>query len=149
MEKFIHTNQIDSEDKYMLEAQVTANIRLVINIAKRFQNNGFSLIDLISKGKSGLTRAFKSFDESKGYDFIDYATWHIRQSIVRSIAENQPKRPTPLNKIGLLMKTQNSVLKSDHFFLREPGTRDMESIKEFRMKVAPEAKLANNRYSET
>lgn len=144
MENFIHTNQIDSEDKYMLEANVTANIRLVINIAKRFENNGFSLIELINKGKSGLTRAFKSFNPSKGFDFIDYATWHIRESMVRAIVENQPQRPTPLNKIGLLMKPQHTVLKPDHFFFREPGIRDMESIKAFRRRVTRDAEMVNN-----
>lgn len=141
---FEHTNAINSEDQFMLEAQVNANIRLVISIAKRFQNCGLSLIDLISKGKSGLTRAYKGFDESRGFDFTDYATWHIRQSMVRAIVENQPQRPTPLNKIGMIMNAQHSILKSDYFFLREPGIRELESIKAFRMKVTQNASMVNN-----
>lgn len=146
MEPSKYSNPLNSGDKYTQEAQETSNIRLVISIARQFQNCGLSLIDLIGKGKSGLTRAYKGFDESKGFDFTDYATWHIRQSIVRALFENQPQRPTPLNKIGLIMNTQYSVLKPDHFFQREPGSRDMESIKEFRMKITQEATRVNNGY---
>lgn len=144
MEEIKQTNQLGSEEQYMMEALVAANIRLVISIAKQFQNCGLSLIELIGKGKSGLTRAYKGFDESRGYDFIDYATWHIRQSMVRAIVENQPKRPTPLNKIGLLMKTPQSVLKPDHFFLREPGIRELGSIKVFRTKITKDAPMVNS-----
>lgn len=148
MAPFKYTNTIEPDDLYNLEEKVAANIRLVVEIARRFENNGLSLTDLISKGKSGLTRAFKGYDESKGFDFIDYATWHIRQSIVRAIVENQPQRPIPLTKIGLISKVQNSFLKPDHFFQREPAIREMESIKEFRMKVTSDDRIANNRYSE-
>lgn len=134
MAQLINTNQIIDGDPKALEALITTHIPLVINVARRFQNNGLSFYDLINIGTWGLIKAAKNFDESRGFEFNNYATWHIRQSIIQAIMENELIKPIPLNRIGLLSKTHYPFIKPGYYLHREPGSRDMEGIKNFQKK---------------
>ncbi|HAB51059.1 MAG TPA: RNA polymerase subunit sigma, partial [Ignavibacteriales bacterium] len=96
--------RIKKGDKAALEILTKANLRFVVSVAKQFQNQGLSLGDLINEGNLGLIKAAEKFDETRGFKFISYAVWWIRQSIMQAIAEQSRMVRLPLNRVGSLSK---------------------------------------------
>src|SRR5215218_5833054 len=96
--------KIRQGDQAALERLVSANLRFVVSVAKQYQNNSLSLNDLINEGNLGLVKAAQKFDETRGFKFISYAVWWIRQSIIQALAEHSRMVRLPLNKVGSLTK---------------------------------------------
>jgi len=115
--------RIRSGDQEALEKMTKANLRFVISVAKQYQNQGLSLSDLINEGNIGLIKAAQRFDESRGFKFISYAVWWIRQSIMQAMVEHSRMVRLPLNKIGSYSKISKMMVKFEQNFEREP-TRD-------------------------
>lgn len=107
-EEIILTKKIRDGDLIALEKLVTANLRFVVSVAKQYQNQGLSLPDLINEGNLGLIKAAKRFDETRGFKFISYAVWWIRQSIMQAVSEQSRVIRLPLNKIGALNKIKKA-----------------------------------------
>jgi RNA polymerase primary sigma factor len=103
-EEIILSQKIKKGDQRSLNRLVKANLRFVVSVAKQYQNQGIQLIDLINEGNIGLIKAAKAFDETRGFKFISYAVWWIRQSILQSLAEHARMVRLPLNKISSIHK---------------------------------------------
>ncbi|MCE3226309.1 MAG: polymerase sigma factor, sigma-70 family [Bacteroidetes bacterium] len=114
-EEITLTKQIREGDGTALEKLVVANLRFVVSVAKQYQHQGLSLTDLINEGNLGLIKAAKRFDETRGFKFISYAVWWIRQAILQAVAEQSRVIRLPLNKIGALNKIKNAgaILEQD------------------------------------
>jgi RNA polymerase primary sigma factor len=97
--------RIREGDEIALEKLVKANLRFVVSVSKQYQNQGLSLPDLINEGNLGLIKAARRFDETRGFKFISYAVWWIRQSILQALAEQARIVRLPLNKIGKILKS--------------------------------------------
>jgi len=108
-------------DEKALEKLVRANLRFVVSVAKQYQNQGLSLSDLISEGNLGLIKAARRFDETKGYKFISYAVWWIRQAILQALAEQSRIVRLPLNRVGALHKIGKVSSELEQEFGREPS----------------------------
>ncbi len=108
-----------------LERLTKANLRFVISVAKQYQNQGLSLPDLINEGNLGLIKAAKRFDETRGFKFISYAVWWIRQSILQAIAEQSRIVRLPLNKVGSISKINKAYSKLEQEYEREPSTGEI------------------------
>ena len=107
-------------DQQALEQLTKANLRFVVSVAKQYQNQGLSLCDLINEGNLGLIKAAKRFDETRGYKFISYAVWWIRQSILQALAEQSRVVRLPLNRVGALNKIGKMYSNLEQEFEREP-----------------------------
>ena len=107
------------------ELLVKSNLRFVVSVAKQYQNNGMSLGDLINEGNLGLIKAAECFDETKGFKFISYAVWWIRQSILQAIAENSRLVRLPLNKISSINKVNKFFFRLEQEFQREPTAEEI------------------------
>ena len=114
--------QGDEESKSVL---ARANLRFVVNVAKRYRNQGLPLSDLISEGNIGLINAIERFDPDKGYHFISYAVWWIRQSILQALAEQSRIVRLPLNKIGSINKINKASARLEQGFEREPNVKEI------------------------
>ncbi|MDX2001457.1 MAG: RNA polymerase sigma factor RpoD/SigA [Chitinophagales bacterium] len=112
--------KIRQGDQNALERLTSANLRFVVSVAKKYQNLGLPLNDLINEGNLGLVKAAQRFDETKGFKFISYAVWWIRQSIIQAIAENSRLVRLPLNKVGSLTKINKAFSALEQEFEREP-----------------------------
>lgn len=110
-----------------LEKLVKANLRFVVSVAKQYQNQGLSLSDLINEGNMGLIKAAKRFDETKGFKFISYAVWWIRQSILHALAVQGRMIRLPLNKIGNLQKINSAKISLEQVFQREPTEEEISA----------------------
>lgn len=112
--------RIKENDQRALQKLVSANLRFVVSVSKTYQNNGLSLEDLINEGNLGLIKAAYRFDETRGFKFISYAVWWIRQSILQAIAEQSRMIRLPLNRVGILTKISKAQRMLEQEYEREP-----------------------------
>ena len=110
------------------EKLVKANLRFVVSVAKQYQHQGLSLTDLIDEGNIGLVRAAEKFDETRGFKFISYAVWWIRQSILQAIAEQSRIVRLPLNQVGALSKINNEISKFEQENQRRPSVGELSNL---------------------
>ena len=120
--------RIKKGDQKALERLVKANLRFVVSVAKQYQHQGLSLPDLINEGNVGLIKAAQKFDETKGFKFISYAVWWIRQSILQAIAEQSRIVRLPLNKIGTLNKIHKAFNLLEQEFQRTPQPNEISKV---------------------
>ena len=120
--------RIREGDSRALEILTKANLRFVVSVAKQYQNHGLSLSDLINEGNVGLMKAAKRFDESKGFKFISYAVWWIRQSILQAIVEYSRMVRLPLNKVNMYSKVNEAYLSFVQQFEREPTNEELGEL---------------------
>lgn len=120
--------RIREGDQLALEKLTKANLRFVVSVAKQYQNQGLSLGDLINEGNLGLIKAAKRFDETRGFKFISYAVWWIRQSILQALAEQSRIVRLPLNRVGALNKISKAFGKLEQEFEREPSPQEISEI---------------------
>ena len=117
--------RIKKGDKKALEKLTRANLRFVVSVAKQYQNQGLSLPDLINEGNLGLIRAAQKFDETRGFKFISYAVWWIRQSILQALAEQSRIVRLPLNQVGSLNKISKELAKFEQEHERKPSSEEL------------------------
>jgi RNA polymerase primary sigma factor len=113
-----------------LEKLTKANLRFVVSVSKQYQNQGLTLPDLINEGNLGLIKAAQRFDETRGFKFISYAVWWIRQSILQALAEQSRIVRLPLNKIGTINKINKTFSKLEQEFEREPTAGEISDLLE-------------------
>lgn len=113
-----------------LDRLTKANLRFVVSVAKQYQNQGLSLPDLINEGNLGLIKAAQRFDETRGFKFISYAVWWIRQSILQALAEQSRIVRLPLNKVGLTNRIQKAYTQLEQQFEREPSPEELAELLE-------------------
>ncbi|KAF0140774.1 MAG: sigma-70 family RNA polymerase sigma factor [Ignavibacteriales bacterium] len=119
--------RIRQNDQLALEKLVKANLRFVVSVAKQYQNQGLSLGDLINEGNLGLIKAARRFDETRGFKFISYAVWWIRQSILQALAEQSRIVRLPLNRVGALNKIGKAYSSLEQEYEREPSAQELAS----------------------
>src|SRR4029078_5869088 len=119
---------IKKGDQRALEKLTKANLRFVVSVAKQYQNQGLSLPDLINEGNFGLIKAAQRFDETRGFKFISYAVWWIRQSILQALAEQSRIVRLPLNKIGAINKINKTMSKLEQDLEREPSYEEVSAM---------------------
>lgn len=122
--------KIKQGDQESLEKLTKANLRFVVSVAKQYQNQGLSLSDLINEGNLGLIKAAQRFDETRGFKFISYAVWWIRQSILQALAEQSRIVRLPLNKVGSLNKINRAFSELEQEFEREPSPEELATLLE-------------------
>ena len=126
--------KIKTGDKVALAKLVKSNLRFVVSVAKQYQNQGMSLPDLINEGNLGLIKAAQRFDETRGFKFISYAVWWIRQAILQALAEQARIVRLPVNKIGSINKINRVFARLEQEFEREPSSQEIADV----LQVAPE-----------
>lgn len=112
-------------DQIALDRLVRANLRFVVSVAKQYQNQGLSLADLINEGNVGLIKAAQRFDETKGFKFISYAVWWIRQSILQAVAEQSRMVRLPLNQVGMLSRVKKTASYLEQLYQRKPTIKEI------------------------
>mgnify|MGYP003312312814 CR=1 FL=1 len=120
--------RIKNGDQEALDRLTKANLRFVVSVAKQYQNQGLSLPDLINEGNVGLIKAAKRFDETRGFKFISYAVWWIRQSILQALAEQSRIVRLPLNQVGSLNKINKALGKFEQENERQPSTEELAEM---------------------
>jgi RNA polymerase primary sigma factor len=120
--------KIKKGDRKALETLVNANLRFVVSVAKQYQNQGLTLSDLINEGNLGLIKATELFDETRGFKFISYAVWWIRQSILQALAEQSRIVRLPLNKLGTINKINKTFIQLEQDFQREPTAYEIAEM---------------------
>jgi len=131
--------KIRKGDRESLDKLVKANLRFVVSVAKQYQNQGLTLPDLINEGNLGLIKAAERFDETRGFKFISYAVWWIRQSILQALAEQSRIVRLPLNKIGSINKINKAINKLEQEFQREPTIEEIAELIESKSDFIEEA----------
>jgi RNA polymerase primary sigma factor len=129
-EEVILAVKIKQGDQRALEKLTKANLRFVVSVAKQYQNQGLTLSDLINEGNLGLIKAAQRFDETKGFKFISYAVWWIRQSILQALAEQSRIVRLPLNKVGLTNRINKAYSQLEQEFEREPSAEELAIVLE-------------------
>ncbi|MGE0636813.1 MAG: RNA polymerase sigma factor RpoD/SigA [Bacteroidia bacterium] len=137
-EEVILAKKIRDGDQAALEKLTKSNLRFVVSVAKQYQNQGLSLPDLINEGNLGLIKAATRFDETRGFKFISYAVWWIRQSILQALAEQSRIVRLPLNQVGSLNKINKAFSKLEQEFERAPTAEELAKLLEI-----PEDKVAD------
>lgn len=130
--------RIKQGDQVALEKLTKANLRFVVSVSKQYQNQGLSLPDLINEGNLGLIKAAQRFDETRGFKFISYAVWWIRQSILQALAEQSRIVRLPLNQVGSLNKINKAFSALEQKFEREPSAEELAEVLDI-----PETKVAD------
>ena len=136
-EEVILAQKIREGDQAALERLTKTNLRFVVSVAKQYQNQGLTLGDLINEGNLGLIKAAKRFDETKGFKFISYAVWWIRQSILQAIAEQSRIVRLPLNQVGSLSKISKAFSRLEQEFEREPSPEELADNLETTVEKSP------------
>ena len=140
--------KIKEGDSKALEKLTKANLRFVVSVAKQYQNQGLSLGDLINEGNLGLIKAGKRFDETRGFKFISYAVWWIRQSILQALAEQSRIVRLPLNRVGALNKIGRAYSNLEQEFEREPSEDELADELEMDVKeIADTLKISSKHVS--
>jgi RNA polymerase primary sigma factor len=129
-EEVVLAKLIRAGDKIALEKLTKANLRFVVSVAKQYQNQGLSLSDLINEGNLGLIKSAQRFDETRGFKFISYAVWWIRQSILQALAEQSRIVRLPLNRVGSLNKISRTFSQLEQKYEREPTTEELAEVLE-------------------
>jgi len=138
--------RIQAGDKGALEKLTKANLRFVVSVAKQYQNQGLSLPDLINDGNVGLIKAAKRFDEKRGFKFISYAVWWIRQSILQSLAEQARVVRLPLNKIGTINKINRAFSELEQRLERPPSAQELADHMEVSLSDVRQSLQNNGRH---
>lgn len=138
--------KIKDGDENALRKLVRSNLRFVVSVAKQYQNQGLALADLINEGNLGLMKAAKCFDETRGFKFISYAVWWIRQSILQALAENSRLVRLPLNKISSINKINKVFSKLEQEHQREPTPEEIADILEITPKEVKENIKSSGRH---
>ena len=138
--------KIKEGDEIALEKLTKANLRFVVSVAKQYQNQGLSLPDLINEGNLGLIKAAKRFDETRGFKFISYAVWWIRQSILQALAEQSRIVRLPLNKIGSINKINKTYASLEQRYEREPSADEIANVLEISANDVRESQRNSGRH---
>ncbi|HMN88808.1 MAG TPA: RNA polymerase sigma factor RpoD/SigA [Saprospiraceae bacterium] len=138
--------RIKEGDQAALEKLTESNLRFVVSVAKQYQNQGLSLSDLINEGNVGLMKAAKRFDETKGFKFISYAVWWIRQSILQAIVEHSRIVRLPLNKVGSYNKVNEAFITFVQEFEREPTNEELAELLDMTPKEVANMLKGNGRH---
>jgi len=138
--------RIKQGDKLALEKLTKANLRFVVSVSKQYQNQGLSLPDLINEGNMGLIKAAQRFDETRGFKFISYAVWWIRQSILQALAEQSRIVRLPLNKIGSINKINKAYAHLEQELEREPKPLEIAAYLEIPIEEVKESLKNNGRH---
>lgn len=120
--------RIRNDDREALERLVCANLRFVVSVAKQYQNQGLTLPDLINEGNIGLIKAAEKFDETRGFKFISYAVWWIRQSILQALAEQSRMVRLPLNQVSAVSRINKLVMKFEQEHERKPSAYELSEL---------------------
>lgn len=138
--------RIRKGDRKALERLTKANLRFVVSVAKQYQNQGLSLPDLINEGNLGLIKAAEKFDETRGFKFISYAVWWIRQSILQAISEQSRIVRVPLNQVGSVNKINRMLNKFEQENERRPSSEEISEQTDIPQEKVDEAIMANSRH---
>ncbi len=138
--------KIKAGDQLALEKLTKANLRFVVSVAKQYQNQGLSLPDLINEGNLGLIKAAKRFDETRGFKFISYAVWWIRQSILQALAEQSRLVRLPLNQVGSLNKIKKATSRLEQLYERPPMVDEIAELMELPEYKVDKAMKITTRY---
>src|SRR3954453_13779055 len=131
--------RIKMGDQRALDKLVQANLRFVVSVAKQYQHQGVSLSDLINEGNVGLVKAAQRFDETKGFKFISYAVWWIRQSMLQGIAENSRLIRIPSNKVGITSRISIAIQALEQEYEREPTAEELAEVLELGVEEVSQA----------
>jgi len=137
---------IHEGDHEALDKLTRSNLRFVVSVSKQYQNQGLSLPDLINEGNLGLIKAAKRFDETKGFKFISYAVWWIRQSLMQAIAEQSRIIRLPLNKVGSISHINKAFSQLEQLFEREPSNEELSEITEISIHKISDALRVSRRH---
>ena len=140
------SRRIKQGDEDALEQLTKANLRFVVSVAKQYQNQGLSLSDLINEGNVGLMKAARRFDETKGFKFISYAVWWIRQSILQAIVEYSRIVRLPLNKVGTFNKVNEAYQSFIQEFEREPSSEELAELLDMTVKEVDSIMQSGHRH---
>ena len=147
-EEVLLAQRIKAGDQKALEKLAKANLRFVVSVAKQYQNQGMSLPDMINEGNLGLIKAAQRFDETRGFKFISYAVWWIRQSILQALAEQSRIIRLPLNQVGSLNKISKETSRLEQVFQRLPSSDEIADALDMpEEKVAEALKISTRHFS--
>jgi RNA polymerase primary sigma factor len=144
-EEVVLAKKIRAGDADALRKLINANLRFVVSVAKQYQNQGMSLPDLINEGNLGLMKAAQRFDETRGFKFISYAVWWIRQAILQGLAEQARIVRLPVNKIGSINRINRAFAKLEQEYEREPNSQEIAELLEMIPEDVKEALRTNGR----
>lgn len=137
---------IKTGDAISLDKLIRGNLRFVVSVSKQYQNQGLTLPDLINEGNLGLIKAAQRFDETRGFKFISYAVWWIRQSILQALAEQARIVRLPLNKIGSINKINKTLSRLEQEFEREPSAEEIAKNLDMQPEDVKKALMTSNRH---
>ena len=127
-EEVILAQRIHKEDRNALDRLVRSNLRFVVSVAKQYQNQGLTLPDLINEGNMGLIKAAEKFDETRGFKFISYAVWWIRQSILQALAEQSRIVRLPLNQVSAVSRITKAITRFEQQHERKPSAEELSEM---------------------